>query len=206
VIDEEDHDIGVSGPGDTLSWVLKCRGCPKGTHWRLTDFQMVADLHHLTGAAVELLQDPEYGLFDTMEKYDPTPVANPASWRALILTAGAQPPEEVEIEAAALRVRTTLDRELGERVREWLGIRDNSGGMAAATEAFEFPEPGWDTWAQASDRIQAIERRDDNDPADELWKFAVEIRVPGYSETLPCAEDPNRACWDPHNYRHPGDV
>jgi uncharacterized protein (DUF3820 family) len=88
---------------------------------------------------------------------------------------------------------------------ESLGLAARGDTLAAAREAYVLEEPGWDEWAEWSpeQRIKATSMRDPEEGAhDQLWKYAVEIRVPGFDESIPCDEDPYRACWDPHNFRH----
>ena len=206
---EDAHDIGVSGPEDTLSWKLNCEGCPEGTEWRITDWQMVADLHALTDGIVEVFQDPERGLLESMEAtevrfFEATPVAmETPEGEVEEVEAREDSAERREAEVAA-------DLELARRFRIWLGIKSLDPSMDVAREAFELIEPGWTDWAAKDQSIKATSKRDKSDKADELWKWAVEIRVPGYDDSLPCNLDPEtgkddlkRACWDPHNFNHP---
>lgn len=53
-IDERHHEIGVIAEGDELVWVLHCASCPDNTMWKVTDLQLVADLHMLTEFARDL--------------------------------------------------------------------------------------------------------------------------------------------------------
>ena len=148
------HDVGVHGPEDVLTWFLQCEGCPEGTQWRLTDYQLVADLDAMTETVIDMFQG-----------------------------------------------ELTVD----DLTNESLGLAARGDTLAAAREAYVLEEPGWDEWAEWSpeQRIRATSMRDpEEDAHDQLWKYAVEIRVPGFDDSIPCDEDPYRACWDPHNFRH----
>jgi len=210
IIDTENaHDIGVSGPGDTLSWVLLCEGCPEGTEWRITDWQMVANLHELTDEVGKIFQHRERGLLEAMGAtdlrfFEATRDAIEASE-----SEGEEVEERVEVVDRS-EAEAAADLELVERFRDWLGIADHHSDMGPAKEAFDLIEPGWENWAGKDQTIKATSKRDDDDKEDELWKWAIEIRVENTGSTLPCnpdpetgQDDPKRACWDPHNFNHP---
>jgi hypothetical protein len=96
--------------------------------------------------------------------------------------------------------------------REDIGLGEPDPDMGRAAKAFKFQEPGLQGWAPLEAPITAQSTRSAEDKEDELWKFSVEVRVPGYNDDLPCdpdennpegLQDPKRACWDPHKYNHP---
>ena len=93
-----------------------------------------------------------------------------------------------------------------------LGVKKPSEKMAVAEEMFNLDPIRREEWPRGDQAITLRSRTDARIHSDELWKFSVEIRLPGWDgeedteikdELDRCRANRLRACWDPHNYKHP---
>lgn len=204
-IDQTDpHDVGVSGLGDQVSWILECATCPTGSRWRVTDLQRVADLDDLTNRAMRMFQEPDLGLLAAMSE-EPSKVS----------MSGPVGPPPVQKLKVGIRedgswaignsgAEKSADIKLAEHLRNWLGIMTHKPNVDQGEGWFDLTEPGWREWAPTSTPIRARLSDDSSKVKDALWKFSIEIREEGSDFERPCAKDPKCALWDPHKYTHPG--
>ena len=208
---DESHDLGVTGPGDQVSWVLVCDGCDRGDYsWKITNLQLVADMERLTRAAIGIFRHDEAELSQFVRML--------AASGPVTIAEDTSPKEADEL--------------LSRWVRERLGIRndhqelrlndDRAGGREPGGEperrtlrvgetGWIVYERGWAEWASSDQEIHARWMPGPGDPLDALWKYSIEI-CEGSPQELnrleaenPGALEPERKCayLDPHKYTHP---
>lgn len=158
-IDEDFHDVGVFGPGDSWTWQFECGDC-EDAEWMITDLQLVADMHQVAETLISMFE------------------------------AGEQ--------------RTVAGCDLG--------LKRSAEKMAVAAQVFNLGPLGRNEWYRVGEEVTLSSRNDVGVHRDELWKFSVEVRFTDWEEFEDreiedeldrCRANPRRACWDPHNFKHP---